>query len=106
VVHTLADKEASRGILSWQTDQVAEEHCLRILDLFQKEEIVHPSPLITGLDVMALGYRSGPRVGQVLNFVRQKQVEGEIETRDEALKMLRDEFGGWKAAQHFKESEG
>jgi hypothetical protein len=42
---------------------------------------------------MALGYPSGPKVGQILNFIREKQVEGEIKTREEALKILKEKFG-------------
>jgi hypothetical protein len=41
---------------------------------------------------MALGYSSGPKVGQILNFIRQKQVEGEIKSREEALELLREKF--------------
>jgi poly(A) polymerase len=93
VVHTLADKEASRGILSIQIDEVVEDHCLQVLGFFREKDIVHPAPLITGHDVMALGYLPGPRVGQILNYVRQRQVEGEIKIREEALKVLREKFG-------------
>ena len=93
VLLSLADKEASRGILSVQNDEVVEKHCLRILELFREKDIVHPPPLITGNDVMALGYPSGPRVGQILSFIRQKQVEGEIKSREEALGVLRERFG-------------
>ena len=92
VLLTLADKEASRGILSIQIDEVVENHCLRILELFKEKDIVHPPPFITGHDVMALGYSPGPRVGQVLNFIRQRQVEGEIKNREEALRILRERF--------------
>jgi tRNA nucleotidyltransferase/poly(A) polymerase len=93
VVLTLADKEASRGILSIQIDELVEGHSLRILDLFKEKEIVHPPPLITGHDVIALGCPSGPKVGQILNFIREKQVEGEIKNRGEALKVLKEQFG-------------
>ncbi len=92
VLHTLADKEASRGILSIQISQVVEQSCLRILDLFEEKEIVHPRRLVTGHDVMDLGYAPGPRVGQILDFIRQKQIEGEIKTREGALKVLRENF--------------
>ena len=92
VLHTLADKEASRGILSIQIDEVVENHCLRILELFEEKDIVHPPPLVNGHDVMALGYSPGPRVGQIINFIRQKQVEGEIKTREEALRVLKEKF--------------
>jgi len=92
VLHTIADKEASRGILSVQTDEVVEANCLRVLELFEENEVVHPPPFITGRDVMALGYLPGPRVGEILDFIRQKQVEGEVRTREEALEMLREKF--------------
>jgi tRNA nucleotidyltransferase/poly(A) polymerase len=92
VLHTLADKEASRGILSIQIDEVVNAHCLRILELFEEKDIVHPPSLITGHDVMALGYSSGPRVGHILNLIRKKQVEGEIKTREEALEVLQSEY--------------
>ncbi|MGA2515062.1 MAG: HD domain-containing protein [Thermodesulfobacteriota bacterium] len=93
VLLSLADKEASRGILSVQNDEVVEAHCLRTLELFREKDIVHPPPLITGHDVMAMGYSSGPKVGQILSFIRHKQVEGEIKNREEALKVLKDRFG-------------
>ena len=93
VLHTLSDKEASRGVLSIQIDEVVENHCLRILKLFNEKDVVHPPSFITGHDVMALGYSSGPRVGEILNFICQKQVEGEIKNREEALRVLRERFG-------------
>ena len=92
VLLTLADKEGSRGILSIQNDDVVEGHCLRILEWFKEREVVHPLPLITGHDVMALGYSAGPKVGRILSFIRQKQVEGEIKNREEALEVLREIF--------------
>ncbi len=93
VLHTLADKEASRGILSVQIDEVVETHCLRILQLFQQKDIVHPPLLINGYDVIALNYLPGLKVGKILKFIREKQVEGEIKTRGEALTILREKFG-------------
>jgi poly(A) polymerase len=93
VLLTLADKEASRGILSIQLDEVVEDHCLRLLKWFKEKEVVHPLPLINGHDVMALGYSTGPKVGEILNFIRGKQVEGEIKTKEEALKLLEERFG-------------
>lgn len=93
VLLSLADKEASRGILSYQTDSVVEAHCLRVLQLHGQKEIVQPPRLISGHDVMALGYPPGPKVGQILSFVREKQIAGEIRTREEALDEIRNEFG-------------
>jgi poly(A) polymerase len=92
VIHSLADKQASRGILSCQDDDVVEGHCLHLLELSKEEGIVHPPPLIRGDDVMALGYQPGPTVGRILNLIRQRQVEGQIKTREEALRVLRERF--------------
>jgi tRNA nucleotidyltransferase/poly(A) polymerase len=93
VLHTLADKEASRGILSIQIDEVVEAHCLKILQFFKERMIVHPPILITGHDIIALGYRPGPKVGEILNFIREKQIEGEIKSREEAIQVLKERFG-------------
>ena len=93
VLHTLADKEASRGILSIEIDQVVEGHCLRIMELFREKDIVHPPPLVDGHDVMAMGYSPGPQIGRILDVIRRKQVEGEIRNREEALEVLEEEFG-------------
>jgi putative nucleotidyltransferase with HDIG domain len=92
VLHTLADKEASRGILTIQIDEVVENHCLRVLELFQQQEIVHPPPLINGHDLMSLNYLPGPLMGQLLKFIRDKQVEGEIKTREDALRMIMERY--------------
>lgn len=92
VVHTLADKQASRGILSIQEDEVEESHCLKLLELHQQKEIVHPIPLITGRDLLALGYSSGPKVGRILNLIKEKQIEGEVKTREDALDLLKEKI--------------
>jgi tRNA nucleotidyltransferase/poly(A) polymerase len=92
VLLTLADKEASRGILAIPKDEVVEHHCLRILELYTEKDVTHPPRLITGHDVMALGYDPGPKVGQILNVIRQRQSMGEIKSRQEALRILREKY--------------
>jgi tRNA nucleotidyltransferase/poly(A) polymerase len=92
VLLTLADQEASRGTLSILRDKTVQARCLKILDLSRNKEIVHPPLLIDGHDVMALGYSPGPNVGKILGAIREKQVVGEIKTREEALEILKQEF--------------
>ncbi len=92
VLHTLADKEASRGILSIQIDEVVEWNCLRILQSFRGKEGLHLPALITGFDVMELGVQEGPEVGRLLGVIREQQMEGKIKTREEALEVLRQRF--------------
>ena len=56
----------------------------------RREETVNPPPLITGKDVMNLsGLKPGPRVGQILEAVREAQAAGEVRTREEALAIVR-----------------
>jgi len=47
--------------------------------------------------VMSLGYGQGPKVGQILRFIQEKQVTGEIETREDALRLLKEEFSPFKS---------
>lgn len=50
------------------------------------QETVSPSPLINGHDVMqALGILPGPRLGEILEAIREAQAEGQVTTRQEAL---------------------
>jgi poly(A) polymerase len=94
VLHTLADKEASRGVLSLPRDEVVEAFCLRALTLYEQKDIVRPLPLVSGRDLIALGYPPGPKVGHILSVIREHQVTGEIKTREEALKFIMEQFGG------------
>jgi len=48
-----------------------------------------PQPLINGHDILALGLTPGPRVGQILNWIQEKQMNGEIISREEALAAVR-----------------
>ncbi|MCS7061080.1 MAG: HD domain-containing protein [Anaerolineae bacterium] len=54
---------------------------------------VAPLPLISGQDVLALGVRRGPRVGQIIESVREAQLAGEIATPAEALALARELAG-------------
>jgi tRNA nucleotidyltransferase (CCA-adding enzyme) len=44
-----------------------------------------PAPLLLGRQLLALGLVPGPRVGEVLKKVYEKQLDGEITTVDEAI---------------------
>jgi poly(A) polymerase len=93
VLHTLADKEASRGILSFPRGEIVDAFCLRILALYEQKDIVGALPLVNGRDLIKLGYTPGPKVGYILKVIREHQVTGEIKTREEALKFISQEFG-------------
>lgn len=51
-----------------------------------------PAPLLTGEDVMKnLGLTAGPRVGEILQTVLEKQLAHELTTKEEALQWLKDQ---------------
>jgi poly(A) polymerase len=55
-------------------------------------EQIRPTPLITGDDLIALGYRPGPEFRSMLNLVEDAQLEGAVHTPEEALAMITDSF--------------
>lgn len=49
-----------------------------------------PAPLLNGRDIMKLlNIKSGPAIGQIIDELRNAQLEGRISTRDKALKFVR-----------------
>jgi poly(A) polymerase len=57
------------------------------------EEAVRPQPLITGRELIAAGYAPGARFKEMLRAVEDAQLEGAITTADEALALVREQFG-------------
>ena len=57
-------------------------------------EEVRPARLVTGDDLIELGYRPGPRFKAILEAVEEAQLNGAIRTREEALELVRGPLGG------------
>jgi poly(A) polymerase len=55
-------------------------------------EVVRPAPLVNGHDLIALGYQPGPRFKEVLDAVRDAQLEGQITTHEEALTLAQEKW--------------
>ncbi len=51
-----------------------------------------PPPLLRGAELLALGHRPGPRLGEILRAVQERQLEGELATADEALAWVRSRY--------------
>jgi poly(A) polymerase len=58
---------------------------------FAREPLI-PPPLVNGRDVMALGWKPGPQIGEILEAVQTRQLEGTLTSREEALAWLNAEF--------------
>jgi poly(A) polymerase len=56
------------------------------------EKHLQPEPLVTGADLIGMGYQPGPQFSLILAMVEDAQLEGSIETRGEAIHLIRDTF--------------
>ena len=72
-------------------DLTAYDFCRQKLDELSEEEI-KPPPLLTGHDLIGLGLEPGPRFGEILSAVEDRQLESEFKSREEALKWVRREL--------------
>jgi poly(A) polymerase len=57
------------------------------------EEVVRPQPLITGRELIAAGYLPGAQFKEMLHAAEDAQLEGAVQTADEALRLVREQFG-------------
>ena len=55
-------------------------------------ETMHPSPLVTGDDLIAAGYAPGPRFREILTTIEDAQLEGRLSSRQGALDFVRLQF--------------
>jgi poly(A) polymerase len=58
----------------------------------QPPEVLKPQPLITGRDLIEMGYRPGPQFAKMLAFIEDAQLELTIRTKEEAVRLLRVTF--------------
>lgn len=56
-------------------------------------EQVRPPRLLTGEDLKELGYQPGPLYKQMMRAIEDAQLNGTIRNREEALELIRNEFG-------------
>ncbi len=63
------------------------EFCKEKLTEIPQEEL-HPPRLLTGRDLIAMGFRPGPLFSDILSAVEDAQLNGEIHTAEEARRMV------------------
>ncbi|MBX3397369.1 MAG: CCA tRNA nucleotidyltransferase [Gemmataceae bacterium] len=52
-------------------------------------DVLDPPPLLTGNDLVAMGWKPGPKFKTILDDVRRKQLDGELTTRADAEAFVR-----------------
>ena len=92
----LADYLAARGPSLSRREW--SDHC-RIIDHISQGGLVQASeeglpPLVDGHEIMrTFSLQPGPQIGSLLELVRESQAGGEIETKEEALELVRSRLG-------------
>lgn len=88
---SLADHLATRGphldTSHWQEHVQVVEYM--ISQRFEEESITSPPRLVDGHDIINIyGMSPGPRIGEILEAVREAQASGELTNRQEALSFI------------------
>ena len=55
-------------------------------------ESVRPTPLLTGRELIAAGYKPGAAFKEILHTVEDAQLEGTISTAEDAIRLVRERF--------------
>ena len=88
----LADTAATYGhTLSPETWRRQIEIVQQLLKAWweQPQKEISPPALITGKDLLALGLQPSPLIGELLEAVRVAQIEGDVQTREDALAFVK-----------------
>ena len=56
-----------------------------------KQPEIRP-PLLTGLDLIALGLKPGPAMGKLLAEIRENQLQDELQTPEEAREWVKKQL--------------
>ncbi|MFW6158899.1 MAG: HD domain-containing protein, partial [Planctomycetota bacterium] len=56
-------------------------------------EHVHPPRLVTGHDLIEMGFAPGPLFGEILTAVEDAQLEGRVRTREQAIEFVHRGYG-------------
>jgi poly(A) polymerase len=76
---------ASHGMLDNHATLIAKR------EEFGREPLI-PEPLVTGHDLIALGWKPGKKFADVLQAIQTRQLEGTLASREEALAWITAEF--------------
>jgi len=94
VLLTLLDMYGSSNGEENETTVRVRERCTEALSAYDDWRKAPLPGLVNGYDLLALGFFEGPRVGKVLDAIREKQVSGEITEKSAALEYARQLLKG------------
>ncbi|MER3446159.1 MAG: phosphohydrolase [Candidatus Dadabacteria bacterium] len=57
-----------------------------------KEEDIKPKPILSGYDLIEMGYKPGPIFSEILDSLEEAQLEGNVKDREEAKRFVIEKF--------------
>ena len=90
VLLTLCDMYGSSGGKDNPSTERVKARCNDILAMFHEWKKKPLPKLINGRDLLSLGFAEGPSVGKALNEIREKQIAGEMATKEEAMVLAQE----------------
>jgi len=81
----LADCQASHGLMA------AYDFIMEKYNDFEDEEI-KPAPLLSGNELIEMGYKPGPLFSDILNFIEEAQLEGDLNNAEDARKAVLETY--------------
>jgi tRNA nucleotidyltransferase/poly(A) polymerase len=89
---TLLDMYGSSNGEENETTMHVRQRCTEALSAYE-EWRKEPLPrLVSGYDLLVMGFPEGPRVGKILDAIREKQISGEITEKTEALEYAQQQL--------------
>ena len=79
-------------------DCKASHRKLRMYDFIRQKiaeltpEAIHPTPLVSGDDLVVAGYSPGPQFKEILSAVEDAQLEGAVDSKEQAMRLVRRKF--------------
>jgi poly(A) polymerase len=87
---TLCDMYGSSGGQENPSTIQVMQNCDAILAAYHESKKQPLPRLVSGNDLLSIGFIQGPFLGNCLEVIRDKQIAGEISTRDEAMELARE----------------
>jgi hypothetical protein len=89
VLLAISDSRATAELMEAIDFMDTEKSAGAVLDYYYGKFLkTEAKPLVTGNDLIALGMRPGPKFREVLDEIRERQAEGTLKTREEALEYV------------------
>lgn len=92
IVLTLCDMYGSSGGNENDSTVMVRKRCDDVLRGYKAWRKKPLPRLITGNDLIKLGFEEGPIIGKILNDIREKQINGEMTLSEEALGYARNQL--------------